>query len=164
MTDDSYVGHTADAHLDRVSTPVDDNSPPDYTAMMQDIDQLDEIMAGIEYSDHTHTHDNNTVDSDVRHMADVHLDRVPTTMDDNRPLDYAAMMQDIDDLDQILAGMQYTNHTNDRDAADCRVCSSKPCSSSDRCTCRTCTNCGVPSSGSICTRCHSLPRLSLIHI
>ena len=122
---------------------MNDNSPPDYTAMMHYVDQLDKILAGIEYADHTHTHDNNTIDSDVRHMADVHLDRVPTTMDDNSPLDYAAMMQDIDELDQILAGIKYTNHTNDRDAADCRVCSGKPCSSSDRCTCRICPNCGV---------------------
>jgi len=86
-------------------------------------------------------------------------------MDDNSPLDYAAMMQDIDELDQILAGIKYTNHTNDRDTADCRVCSRQPCGSSDRSTCHTCTNCGGPSSGSICTRCHghSLPRCVACH-
>jgi len=71
-----------DAQPDRV----DDNSPIDFAAMIQDIDRLDEILAGIEYADYTHTHDNNMADSDVRHMADVQLDRVPTTMDDNSPL------------------------------------------------------------------------------
>ena len=44
-----------DAQLDRVSTPTDDRSPLDYTAMMQDIDQLDGILARVEYAKHIHT-------------------------------------------------------------------------------------------------------------
>jgi len=46
-------------------------------------------------------------DSDVRQMVDAQLDQVSTTTDDNCPLDYEAMMQDIDNLDQILVGIQY---------------------------------------------------------
>jgi len=52
---DSDVRQMVDARFDRESTPTDDNNPLDCTAMMQDIDQLDEILAGIEYTDHTHT-------------------------------------------------------------------------------------------------------------
>jgi len=89
-------------------------------------------------------------------MADVQLDPVSTTMDDNSPLDYAAIMRDIDKLDQILAGIEHANHTDTRDnvhATDSRVCSGQLCTSTYRCTCHTCTNCA-----SICTRCHSLQR------
>jgi len=42
-------------------------------------------------------------------MADAELDQVSTTTDDNCPLDYEAMMQDIDNLDQILVGIQYAD-------------------------------------------------------
>ena len=45
----------------------------------------------------------------------------------------------------------------------CGVCNDQRCTSDDRPTTRTCTNCGVQSSGSICTRCHSLPRCVACH-
>jgi len=157
----SGVRQVVDAHLDRVSAPTDDNNPLAYTAVMQDIDQLDEILPGVEYADHTDTHDNNIADSDVRHMGDVQLDRVSTTTDDNSPLDYAAMMQDIE-LDEILGGIEYANDTHTCDnvyAANCRVCSGNPYGS---CTC-TCRNCCLPLSGSIYNRCHSLPRCVVCH-
>ena len=155
----SDVRQAVDAQLDRA----DDNSPVDFAAMMQDIDELDQILGGIEYANHTDNHDNVMDHSDVRHTADTHLDGVSKPTDDNSPPDFAAMMQDIDDLDQILAGIEYANNIDTRDNIHCRVCSGQPCTSADRCTCRTCTNCGVPSSGSICTRCHSLPRCVACH-
>jgi len=71
---------------------MNDNSPPDCAAMMQDIDQLDQILGGTEYANHTDNHDNVMDDSGVRHTADVHLERVSTPTGDNIPLDYAAMM------------------------------------------------------------------------
>jgi len=151
------------AELDEESTPMVDNNPVDFAAMMQDIDELDQILAGIEYADHTDNHDNVMDHSDVRHTADTHLDGVSKPTDDNSPVDVAAMMQDIDDLDQILAGIEYANNIDTRDNVHCRVCSGQPCGSSGRCTCRTCINGGVPSSGSICTRCHSLPSCVVCH-
>ena len=45
----------------------------------------------------------------------------------------------------------------------CGVCNAQQCTSADRPITRTCTNCGVQSSGSICTRCHSLPRCVTCH-
>jgi len=136
----SDVRQAVDAQLDRA----DDNSPVDFRAMMQDIDELDQILGGIEYANHTDNHDNVMDDSDVRHMTDIQLDQVSTSMDDNSPPDFAAMIQDIDQLDEILAGIEYANNIDTRDNVHCRVCSGQPCTSADRCTCRTCTNCGVP--------------------
>ena len=152
-----------DAQLDRVSMPMDDSCPLDYASVMQELDELDKIMGAIQNDNHTDNRDNTMADCDMRHTVDGHLDRVSKPTDDNTPLDFAAMMQDIDQLDEILAGIEYTNHIDTRDNAHCRVCSGQPCGSSDRCTCRTCTNCGVSSSGSICARCHSLPRCIACH-
>jgi len=56
-----------DAQLERVQAPMDDNSHVDFEAMIQDIDQLDEILAGIEYANHTHRQDNNMAGYDARH-------------------------------------------------------------------------------------------------
>jgi len=75
-------------------------------------------------------------------------------MDDNSPLDYAARMQDIESW--IKSWLAYTNHTNDHDAADCRVCSGQPC--------RQQRPLHVSYLHQLrCTRCHSLPRCVVCH-
>jgi len=118
----SHIRPMVDAQLDRVSTPMDDSCPLDYASVMQELDELDKITAAIQNGSRTDNRDNTMAESNIRHMVDGHLDRVSTPTDDNTPLDYAAMMQDIDQLDEILSGIQYTNHTDTRDnvyAADC---------------------------------------------
>jgi len=92
LMSDSDVRRIVNARLDQVSTPMNDNSPVDFAAMIQDIDQLDEILTGMQYANHTDNHDNTTADSDVRHMSDAQLDRESTPAGDNNPLDYAEMM------------------------------------------------------------------------
>jgi len=70
---------------------MDDYSPLDYAAFIQELDELDRILA----------------QSDVRQVVDAQ----PDLVDDSSPVDVAAMIQDIDELDQILAGIEYANHT-----------------------------------------------------
>jgi len=66
---DSGIRHMVDAQLDQVSMPVDDNIHVDFTAMIQDIDQLDQILASMQYANHTDNRDNTMADSDVRRMT-----------------------------------------------------------------------------------------------
>ena len=123
-----------------MSTPratVDDNNPLDYAAFIQELDELDRILANPDVrpvfyaeldEESTPTVDNNPVDfaemiqdidqldrvlaqSDVRQVVDAQLDRV----DDNSPVSFTAMIQDIDHLDEILVGIEYANHTDNHD-------------------------------------------------
>jgi len=87
------------AELDEQSTPMVDNNPVDFAEMIQDIDQLDRVLA----------------QSDIRPMVDAQLHRVSTPMDDSCPLDYASVMQELDELDKVMAAIQNDNRTDNSD-------------------------------------------------
>jgi len=61
---------------------------------MQELEQLDRILA----------------DSDVRPMVDAQLHRVSTPMDDRCPLDYASVMEELDELDEIMAAIHQQSY------------------------------------------------------
>jgi len=65
---------------------MDDNSSLNYAALIQEQEVLDRILA----------------DSDVQPMVDDQLHRVSTPMNDSCPLDYASVMEELDDLESWL--------------------------------------------------------------